>query len=147
MTDKEGFLQMQPSGRWASRGPAALRFAEYLRRPDAVKPNASCIGTISNGKISAQIHYTETSTCRRPWVLCPRCSRRCRVLFLGFGRVCVPALLSAAVPVAMPRPDLPRSTQWSRLPNKSIQRRRRSWISRTGRRDALDQVQPPHRAA
>jgi hypothetical protein len=83
------------SGRWGSGRPIAeglQRFdlAEYLRRSDAVKPNASCIATISNGKISAQIHYTETSTCfggRRPWMLCPRCCRRCRVLFLGFGRV------------------------------------------------------------
>ena len=88
--------------------------AEYLRRPDAVEPNASCIGTISNGKISAQIRYTETSTgfgCRRPWMLCPRCSRRCRVVFLGFRKGCVPALFSAAVPVAMPRPDPPRAAR------------------------------------
>jgi hypothetical protein len=58
--------------------------------PDAVKPNASCIATISNGKISARIRYTETATRfggQRPWMLCPSCSRRCRVLFLGFGRV------------------------------------------------------------
>ena len=84
------------SGRWgSSRRPIAeglQRFdlAEYLRRPDAVKLNAACIGTISNGKISAQIRYTETSTRfggRRPWMLCPRCSRRCRVVFLGFGKV------------------------------------------------------------
>ena len=61
-----------------------------MRRPDAVKPYAGCIATISNGKISAQIRYTETATRfggRRPWMLCPRCGRRCRVLFLGFGRV------------------------------------------------------------
>ena len=65
------------SGRWgSSRRPIAeglQRFdlAEYLRRSDAVKPNASCIATISNGKISAQIRYTETSTCfggRRAWM-------------------------------------------------------------------------------
>jgi hypothetical protein len=78
------------SARPIAEGLQRFDLAEYLRRPDAVKPNASCIGTISNGKISAQIRYTETSTCfgcRRPWMLCPRCSRRCRVLFLGFGRV------------------------------------------------------------
>jgi hypothetical protein len=83
------------SGRWGSRRPIAeglQRFdlAEYMRRPDAQKPYDGCIATISNGKISAQIRYTETATCfggRRPWILCPRCSVRCRVLFLGFGRI------------------------------------------------------------
>jgi hypothetical protein len=61
-----------------------------MRDPDAVKPNASCIAYISNGKLSAQVRYTETATCfggRRLWMLCPRCSRRCRLLFFGFGRV------------------------------------------------------------
>src|SRR5262245_35661419 len=55
------------SGRWGSRRPIAeglQRFdlAEYTRRPDAVKPNASCIATIGNGKVSAQVRYTETRT-------------------------------------------------------------------------------------
>jgi hypothetical protein len=44
-----------------TEGLQRIDLAEYLRRPDAVKPNASCIGTISNGKISAQNHYTKTS--------------------------------------------------------------------------------------
>src|SRR5262245_60701259 len=83
------------SGRWGSRRPIAeglQRFdlAEYMRDPDAVKPNASCIANIRNGKLSAQVRYTETATCfggRRLWMLCPRCSQRCRVLFFGLGRV------------------------------------------------------------
>lgn len=78
------------SGRPIAEGLQRFDLAEYMRRPDAVKPYASCIATISNGKISAQIRYTETATrfgWRRLWILCPRCSRRCRVLFLGFGRV------------------------------------------------------------
>jgi hypothetical protein len=94
---KSGALEIggSGSGRWGSRRPIAeglQRFdlAEYMRRPDAVKPYAGCIATISNGKLSAQIRYTETTTQfggRRLWMLCPRCSRRCRVVFLGFGRV------------------------------------------------------------
>ena len=83
------------SGRWGSLRPIAeglQRFdlAEYMRRPDAVKPPAGCIATISNSKISAQIRYTDTATRfggRRLWMLCPKCDRRCRVLFFGFGRV------------------------------------------------------------
>jgi len=54
------------------------------------KPDASSIANISLGKISAEVHYTETATRfggRRVWVLCPRCSRRCRVLYIGLGRV------------------------------------------------------------
>jgi hypothetical protein len=95
--DKSGMLKMggSGSGRWGSLRPIAeglQRFdlAEYMRRPDALKPNASCIANISNGKLSAQVRYTETATCfggRRLWMLCPRCSRRCRVLFFGLGRV------------------------------------------------------------
>jgi hypothetical protein len=44
----------------------------------AVKLNASCIANITNGRLSAQVRYTETVTCfvgRGLWVLCPRCSR------------------------------------------------------------------------
>src|SRR5262245_18927482 len=45
------------SGRWGSRRPIAeglQRFdlAEYMRDPDAVKPNASSIANISNGRLS-----------------------------------------------------------------------------------------------
>jgi hypothetical protein len=52
------------SGRYGSGRPVAEGFqrfdlADYMRRPDAVKPYAGCIATISNGKISAQIRYTE----------------------------------------------------------------------------------------
>ena len=40
--------------------------------------------------IAARLRFTETATRfggLRLWMLCPRCSRRCRVLFIGFGRV------------------------------------------------------------
>jgi len=38
------------SSRPIAEGMQRFDLAEYLRRPDAVKPNAGCIGTISNGK-------------------------------------------------------------------------------------------------
>ena len=135
-----------------AEGLQRFDLAEYLRRPDAVKPNAACIGTISNGKISAQIRYTETSTCfggRRPWMLCPRCSRRCRVLFLGFGRVACRRCFRLRYQSQCPRPDRSRlpSTQWARLPNKSIQRRRARICRSAGQAagHALEQVQSPRR--
>jgi hypothetical protein len=130
------------SGRWGSRRPIAeglQRFdlAEYTRRPDAVKPDAGCVATISNGKISAQIRYTETATRfggRRPWMLCPRCSRRCRVLFLGFGRV---ACRRCSACVINRKPwigSAARCTQWARSPNKSTPKR---WISRRSRQACI----------
>ena len=78
------------SGRPIAEGLQRFDLAEYLRHPGAAKPNASCVATISNSKVSAQVCYCETATRfagRRVWMLCPLCSRRCRVLFLGLGRV------------------------------------------------------------
>ena len=93
---KSGALNMggSRSGRYGSGRPIAeglRRFdlAEYMRG-DGVKPNGSSIATIRLGKISAEVRYTETATRfggRRVWALCPRCSRRCRVLYIGLGRI------------------------------------------------------------
>jgi hypothetical protein len=77
------------SGRPIAEGLRRFDLAEYMRG-DGVKPNASSIANISLGKVSAEVHYTETVTCfggRRVWALCPRCSRRCRVLYIGLGKV------------------------------------------------------------
>ena len=77
------------SGRPIAEGLRRFDLAEYMRG-DGVKPNGSSVANISLGRISAQVRYTETVTCfggRRVWALCPRCSRRCRVLYIGLGKV------------------------------------------------------------
>ena len=55
-----------------------------------MKPDASNVSNINLGRISAQVRYTETATRfggRHLWALCPRCSRRCRVLYIGLAKV------------------------------------------------------------
>jgi hypothetical protein len=78
------------SGRPIAEGLRRFDLGEYKRQAGGRLPAAGDIAEMKVGSITARLRFTETATRfggRRLWMLCPRCSRRCRVLFIGFGRV------------------------------------------------------------
>jgi len=80
------------SGRYGSGRPIAAAFRPgRVHTPEGNRlPVVGDVAEMKVGSIVARLRFTETATRfggRRLWMLCPRCSRRCRVLFIGFGRV------------------------------------------------------------
>src|SRR5262245_29321924 len=83
------------SGRYGSGRPKA----EWLRRFDLAEclrlkgndwPDGAVALDIKIGKVSARAQLPRTATCccgRGLWICCPRCDRRSRVLYIGFGRI------------------------------------------------------------
>src|SRR5262245_14738693 len=134
------------SGRSIAEGLQRFDLAEYMPRPDAVKSNASCIAPISNGKISAQIRYTETATRfgdRRLRILCPKVQPAMPRVASQLWQGCLPPLFPCALSIA----DLDRICRalhaMARLPRKSI--RTRTWSPRISHRACTGAVTIPHR--
>jgi hypothetical protein len=78
------------SGRPIAEGLRRFDLAEYMRQEEGRLLAVGDIAEMKVGSITARLRFTETATRfggRRLWMLCPRCSRRCRDLFIGFGRV------------------------------------------------------------
>jgi hypothetical protein len=122
------------SGRPISEGQQHFDLAEYLRRPDAVIPNASCIATISNGKISAQIRRRASmgggfGYCARGAAADAACC------FLALGRSPAAAVSACATSRKLWTGSVAPCMQWARSQSKSIQRRR--WICRTSHRACI----------
>jgi hypothetical protein len=94
---KSGTVKMggSRSGRYGSGRPLAeglRRFdlAEHARFKGNETPDGAIAVDITVGNLHARAHLTETATRfggRRLWVCCPRCGRRCHVLFIVFGRI------------------------------------------------------------
>jgi hypothetical protein len=78
------------SGRPIAEGLRRFDLAEHASLKGNERPGGAIAVDITVGSLHARAHLTETATRfggRRLWVCCPRCVRRCRVLFIGFGRI------------------------------------------------------------
>jgi hypothetical protein len=128
------------SGRYGSGRPIAeglRRFdrAEYMRQKGNGLPVVGDVAEMKVGSIVARLRFTETATRfggRRLWMLCPRCSRRCRVLFIGLAGSHAGVVSACAINRSRWIRRTERCTAWAKSPGKSI--RKREWICQTSRR-------------